>query len=398
MSSSAPRRTIRIAVASDIHAHFNHPTSPSHLNTTLPENLVNQHPITALIDLIERNNLTATALLSPGDLGHQADSQGIRYSWSSLRKLSEALHAEFYAATAGNHDIDSRYQGDDHAPEHILKALVPSFPLGDDSLDDRYWARAYVIKDADAFRLVLLNSSAYHGHTETEKNHGRIDKQTMEDLKKDLARRGKREINILMCHHHPHQHSEIGLGEGDVMKQGQLLLDLLGSGEHGRWLVIHGHKHHPKISYAAGGGGSAVVFAAGSLCATLYPELQTVARNQFYLIEIDPDECKKRGLVGTARAWDWASGIGWIDGNDTSGLPPEFGFGSRADPTLLAQQIASAITGSDPLLWTSLIEQLPEIRYVLPQDLARIRRELSENHGIQVSQKGSVPYEIGRSI
>jgi hypothetical protein len=182
------------------------------------------------------------------------------------------------------------------------------------------------------------------------------------------------------------------------MKQGQLLLDLLGSGEHGRWLVIHGHKHHPKISYAAGGGGSAVVFAAGSLCATLYPELQTVARNQFYLIEIDPDECKKRGLVGTVRAWDWASGIGWIDGNDTSGLPPTFGFGARADPTLLAQQIASAITGSDPVLWASLMEQLPEIRYVLPQDLARVQKELSENHGIQVSRKGAVTYEIGRSI
>jgi hypothetical protein len=81
---------IRIAVASDP-PHFNHPTSPSHLNTMLPENLINQHPITALIDLIKRNNLTATALLSPGDLGHQADTQRIRKELANrVQELSDA--------------------------------------------------------------------------------------------------------------------------------------------------------------------------------------------------------------------------------------------------------------------------------------------------------------------
>jgi hypothetical protein len=275
-----------------------------------------------------------------------------------------------------------------------LKALTPSFPLGDDRSDDRYWARAYVIKDTDSFRLVLLNSSAYHGNTPTEKNHGRIDKQTLDDLKRDLTMRGKREINILLCHHHPHQHSELGLGEDDVMKQGQLLLDLLGSGQHGRWLVIHGHKHHPKISYAAGGGGSAIVFAAGSLCSTLYPELQTVARNQFYLIDIDPDECSG-GLMGRVRAWDWASGIGWIRGKDDSGLPAHCGFGLRSDPSLVAKQIADIVTTSSvPILWETLTHSCPHILYALPQDFHRIEAELSDVFKIHITKIGSLPHEI----
>lgn len=389
---------IKLAIASDLHAHSNHAVSPSHLNTSAPEAEANQHPITGLVTLIEKEHLTATALLCPGDLGHQADQQGIRYSWNALRLLSASLGAEFYTATAGNHDIDSRYQGNDHAPEHILKGLKPTFPLGDDRFDDRYWARAYVIKDTDSFRLVLLNSSAYHGNTPAEKNHGRIDKQTLEDLNKDLTVRGRREINILLCHHHPHQHSELGLGEDDVMKQGQLLLDLLGSGQHGRWLVIHGHKHHPKISYAAGGGASAIVFAAGSLCSTLYPELQTVARNQFYLVEIDPNDCA-HGLVGRIQAWDWASGIGWIRGGDTSGLPAHFGFGLRADPSLVAKQVADIVNACPvPIPWVTLTQQYADILYALPQDLIRIEIELSDAYKIRITKIGSLPHEIGKVL
>ena len=76
-------RIIRIAIASDLHAHSNHVLSPSHLNVSASENFANLHPITALLELIKREYLTATALLSPGDLGHQADPEGIRYAWSA---------------------------------------------------------------------------------------------------------------------------------------------------------------------------------------------------------------------------------------------------------------------------------------------------------------------------
>ncbi len=390
---------VRLAVASDLHAHSAHKRSPSHLNANAPETIPNQHPILGLIHLIRDKQLTATALLCPGDLGHQADPQGIRYSWEALKRVAKALRADFFTATAGNHDIDSRYQGSTHDPEHILKSLTPSFPLGEVRFDDRYWARAYAIKDTKSFRLVLLNSSAYHGNTPAEKNHGRVDGRTLEELRKDLSKLKRKEVNILLCHHHPHQHSEIGLGEDDVMRQGQLLLDLLASsGANGRWLVIHGHKHHPKISYAAGGAGSAVVFAAGSLCSTLYPALQTVARNQFYIIEIDPSACT-HGLVGRIRAWDWASGIGWIEGGQSSGLPAESGFGLRKDPLSVAQELSQIVaTSPDPIItWPDLTNRYPDIRFILPQDLGLVEQELSESHGIFITKKGAIPYEIGRN-
>jgi hypothetical protein len=391
---------ISIAVASDLHAHTgsNGTPSPSHLNILDPPDYPNQHPITGLLELIRAEGLTAHGLVSPGDLGDKANQQATKYAWNALHDISRGLKAEFCTATAGNHDIDSRYLGDDHAPEHILKALLPQFPLGDEQLDDRYWARAYAIRDYDRFRLLLLNSSAYHGHTPTELNHGRIDKQTLEDIRKDLNKRGVREINVLLCHHHPQQHSELGLGEHDVMKQGQLLLDLLGSADFGRWLIIHGHKHHPKITYAAGSATSPIVFSAGSLCSTLFLPVQTVARNQFYIIDIDPKQLPILGLAGRIRAWDWATGSGWLPANERSGLPHEFGFGFRGDPIVLADQIASLVSSGVPLVWDEVRTAFPYVDFVLPQDMMRLESRLIRNHSMRIVKDRGRAFQLGKMI
>jgi len=59
-------------------------------------------------------------------------------------------------------------------------------------------------------------------------------------------------VNILMCHHHPHQHAELGLGADDVMVD-------WGKPPHDAWVgrirplvCAHGHKHHPKITFCTG--------------------------------------------------------------------------------------------------------------------------------------------------
>jgi len=390
---------IRIAVASDLHAFANLTDSPSYLDVELPESIILQHPIEALIELIRVENLTADILVSPGDLGHQADPGGIAYSWQALSKISHELRCEVYTATAGNHDLDSRYRGDDHDPQHILKGLSPSFPLQNDRLDDKYWSRAYTTYERPSLRLVVLNSSAYHGGAEIEKNHGRIDLKTLSRLQAELSSLPPKEVNVLLCHHHPHHHSEYDLGETDVMKQGQLLLDLLGSGLYGKWLVIHGHKHHPKIAYAAGGSSSPVVFAAGSLCSILSGKLQTVARNQFYIIQLDPAECKRCGLVGEVRAWDWSAGMGWIEASNHSGLPARFGFGERRDPNELAMIIAGlALTVPDALPWSEVERRHRNVRYLLPQDLSHLVRLIERDHPLRITKNNSSIVEVGRKL
>jgi len=227
---------LRVAIASDFHAHGESKEQPSFLDVREKTLLPTQNPVESLKSLIKENGLQSDLLLCPGDLGHQASPLGIQYVWEELHKVGNVLGATLVTGTAGNHDIDSRYKNTKFAPDHILKSLVPPFPLPG-SLWDRYWARHYAIVDQPEYRLVLLNSSAFHGYTSFEKNHGRIDELGLAQLKQDLDSTAARAVNILLCHHHPHQHSELGLGEDDVMKNGQLLLDLLGSGRYGRWLV-----------------------------------------------------------------------------------------------------------------------------------------------------------------
>jgi len=389
---------IRIAIASDLHAHATDDGSPSHLDIRIAESLPNQHPISGLYKLIEEDSLSAQILLCPGDLGHQSSPEAIKYAWEQLHKLGKKMGSKLVTGTAGNHDIDSRYKGDDHCPEHILKGLSPRFPLEDEHLSDRYWARAYAIHDMQECRLLLLNSSAYHGNTSVEQNHGRIDKQTIADIDQELRKRGKRDINVLLCHHHPQMHSELGLGESDVMKQGQLLLDLLGNSQYGSWLIIHGHKHHPKITYASGGSASPLIFSAGSLSSKLFLQLQTVGRNQFYLVEIDRSEVDEYGLVGRVKCWDWSFGNGWIPASDSSGLPARFGFGWRQNVITAAKDIAGFLGKRATLNWSSLLAKFPTLAFLIPQDLLNLEKQLANAHGLRFQKEGFNITKIGKTL
>jgi len=385
-----------VAIASDFHAHGEAKDQPSFLDLREKVVLPTHNPIEGLKDLIQTQALKSDLLLCPGDLGHQASQLGIQYVWEELQKVGSSLGATLVTATAGNHDIDSRYKNTKFAPDHVLKSLVPRFPLPD-PLWDRYWARRYAIVEDPMYRLVLLNSSAFHGYTSFEQDHGRVDELGLAQLKHDLGSLESRKINILLCHHHPQQHSELGLGEDDVMRNGQLLLDLLGSGNYGRWMVIHGHKHHPKITYASGGASSAVVFAAGSFSSKLYLPLQTVARNQFYIVDFDVAEIEQRGFVGHIRSWDWAYGTGWIPAQNDSSLPARSGFGLRTDPSTLTNRIAEALSGSPTLTWPQFLIDFGEVEYLLPQDFRLLERQL-EARRIRILKGANGPETISVTI
>jgi hypothetical protein len=391
---------LKIAVASDLHA-FEHKSdsdpSPSHLRITAPDNEPGKHPIRGLLKLIQEQSLTADLFLSPGDLGNKAEPAGIQYAWKAIHELGSKLNVDLVTASSGNHDLDSRYLTSEDA-KGLLLSLTPSYPLADESANNKYWARNFVIIDRLEYRLVILNSSAYHGGKPGEINHGRIADSTLAILKSELSATEPRLINILLCHHHPQQHMELQLGDYDVMKNGQLLLDLLGCGEFGRWLVIHGHKHHPKIAYAQGGATSPVIFSAGSLCASLYLELQTMARNQFYIVTLPYKDIEQLGLVGTIHAWDWASGAGWAPAaGPSSGLPAVCHFGYRADPRQLANRVAALVT-QDKIDWEVIREALPEMTYLLPQDVLALKTELRVRHKLAIIETDGLPKQIGKAV
>jgi hypothetical protein len=392
---------LRIAVVSDLHAcddvGSDASVSPSHLKISLPNNEPGKHPISGLLKLIETEALRADILLCAGDMGDKAQPSGIKYAWKAVHEIGRKLGASLITATSGNHDLDSRFlTTPDADPKGILLGLDPPYPLPDEALNDKYWARNYVIIDNDHYRLIILNSCAQHGTEAHEIEHGRISSHTLAAIAKDLDRSEPRTINLLLCHHHPQQHMELNLGDYDAMKNGQLLLDMLATGKYGRWLIIHGHKHHPKVVYASGPATSPTIFSAGSLCAVLYPELQTKARNQFYLLSMPFEHIRQFGLVGTIQAWDWAFGEGWAPAASTnSGLPAVSAFGFRGDPRQTALRISSLVRNKKG--WDDICNHLPEATYYLSQDLETLRVEL-EMIGFRMTEESGHPKEVGRAL
>ncbi|HEX8281899.1 MAG TPA: metallophosphoesterase [Pyrinomonadaceae bacterium] len=413
--NSSPKLTaspeyLRVAVLSDLHA-YDHlgdaPMPPSSLCTTDVEDQVYHHPVASLLNLIDADGLQADILMCCGDMGDKARPAGIKYVWDKLQIIKAKLGADLLAVTAGNHDVDSRFQYTEYDAKGLLQSLVPPFPLDDLAQSNKYWARNYVALTKDDYRIVILNSSAYHGHRDGEFEHGRISPKTVEALKLELEvmeRDHPKSVNILLCHHHPHKHMDIEDDDYSTMEGAHKLLQLLESGEYGNWIVIHGHKHHPRICYAAGGSGAPVIFSAGSFSATLYPDLASQGvRNQFYIIEFPLSKLAELGLglAGTFRAWDWSKGKGWLRASDRSGLPSIGGFGNRENVDSVATSIATYFASRTEfwLPWEEISGALPTIKYLLPNNLELVLKRLEVRHGLKVTRDSDgFPAQIGQPV
>jgi len=398
---------IRIAVVSDIHA-FNSESKyatkdVSHFDISKPDNEPTVHPITGLLKLLKDDlEVRADILISAGDICDKACPTSLKQAWDKIQEIKDALGAQEVIATAGNHDLDSRYQHNDFDAKGMMLALSPFVPLSSRVKSDQFWARNFVVFNFDNVRFLIVNTSAYHGTAkEDEIHHGRISKQTLEsianELKQDVT---KYSFSILLCHHHPLRHDEVD-NDPSVMDGGDKLVDLVGSGLFGDWLVIHGHKHYPQVYYASGGGCAPVIFSAASLCANLYLTHQTRTRNQFHIVDIPLAKLDDMGLgvAGSIYSWNWAKGVGWQRSTFGSGLPYLSFFGYRGNPIAVSRSIICMITAADQpfMRWIEVIDSKPEYRYLTPSDLLAVIEQLRKNdYEITWSSNGSTIEEIGK--
>lgn len=379
--------TFKVAVVSDIHAYTHTPagsSAPSRLKANDLNKSSTQHPLLALHALIQEQNVRADYLVCPGDLCHKADMDAAQYAWTEVERLAQMLEVKRFFGVTGNHDLDSRYvMPSTLDPKEALRAMQPPFPIPGADSDDAntsYWANHFAVLTNTSVRALLIDTCSTHGLKKNETDHGRITPQTLGRIRKHLHDdKGEYAINLALCHHHPQQHSELELGEYDFMRDGQQLLQLIGSGDFGSWIVIHGHKHHPKITYAAGGNTSPVVFSAGSFSVLLDPQ-QGSQQNTFHLLEIESEPVRST-LHGQARTFEFDFGRGWRPANDDSAIPYQAGFGFRGDLHPLAAKIAAAIPDSMKTI-CELAGQIPDLRYLLPSDRTHLLGMLRKRHGI----------------
>jgi predicted phosphodiesterase len=318
-------------------------------------------------------------LLCAGDICDKADEVALTMTWSDLAGMAERLGARLIA-TAGNHDLDSRHKSD-LDPRGVLYDLEPPFPALNTVARDEYWAKNFSIIDGPAddtsgslaWRVVTMNSSAFHGYIGVEGpelDHGRVSPRTSRRLRAELAARPNAQLSILLIHHHLVQLPNVDLKEHSRIRDGEELAQLLES--EGPWLVVHGHKHRARILFAHGEGSSATIFAAGSMSA--YPYGQVAAAgvtNQAYVLRFASEDTLEQLQLGVAAQFEtlsWGPGRGWRLANQDLGLPGRGGFGWRTDTRRLANKIAKKMKdeAATQLKLDELLDLEPRIAFLSP--------------------------------
>ena len=386
---------LRIAVLSDLHFGSTE-KGRDHTYMIVGDSVVpRQHPYQDLRTLIRERGLRADVVVCPGDITLQADGVGLEHAWQALNQLTDDLGANHLLATTGNHDISSRVSERSESNPEIwerLKQLTPMYPYPQGSRVQHleYWAEHFFVAHINGVRFFVLNSCNCHSRGEREYLHGRVTDYTISLIEKAASVPSTSALNVLLCHHHPVKHADLSQAYPDYseMTQGRKLLSVLESSGQ-PWLVIHGHKHSPRIEYAQGASGDApVLFSAGSFSAVLSPAHFPTVRNQFYIIEFDLDYVRDNGTAGVVHAWDWVLGRSWFEAKlgdaDAARIPTGAGFGYRSnarDARIINAQFAS----QSQIDWSDIAKEFDFVKYLTPEDLRRLLERLSRDHSLEAN-------------
>ena len=107
-------------VLSDLHASSDDARQGDTHVLVSTENDPRENAIAGLKAFLSRNGITADVVVCPGDLCHQADRDALRYAWRELDAIKTILGAAEVIATAGNHDMDSRFHHANDARGELL--------------------------------------------------------------------------------------------------------------------------------------------------------------------------------------------------------------------------------------------------------------------------------------
>lgn len=394
-------KIITLAVISDLHYRQHENASCRPAVATEPH----LDPIAGLFKLIgsHRSELAggkpsiADYLLCPGDISDKANNVAFGEGWSQLGRLRDALGATALVASTGNHEVDSRAGEEHQAAGNVLHRVDPvgflqgfaDYPTTLIDPPERrwiYWGRGYEIIEQDDLFFLLVNSSHFHVTTQpNEYERGRISNAALQDLREQLNKRievNRNRLFIMLLHHHPtdHQNLDVALGPITMDNGTQLMQTLLECQV--AWLVVHGHKHFPRlVRHDSDSPGKAVVFGAGSV-GTQLGDLATRTRHQFYLIDAQiVDQAIEPTAAGTVRAFSW-NGSTWEPSMKVShGLPAGCGY-SIPEISIrdVAVEVERALRGKPYLRWDELAKEVPMLTTIFPQHLSIIRNAFTTHN------------------
>lgn len=349
------------------------------------------HPVQALLELIEERGIQANALLIPGDLANRASREGLSQAWDFAIEIGAALRCEKTIPVLGNHDIDSRRSKPEREPFYNARNLRPGFPFREPSAVQAFFSDGFcVLEVGQDTQLIAINTVIDHHDEETAKR-GTFDHSRVVKLAQILNERERPAIRAALMHHHPVLHSGPFSADRDVLATGDALLQVLR--EHGCALVIHGHKHLARLTIVDG----TAVLACGSFSANLGIYASSMA-NMFHVIDL---EHANGGIRGRIKTWVFHYGSGWGRASaEHSGFPHLTGFGSSRTVQEIETelvQLATANAGLDRFSAEQVVAASPELVHLTPSELMTLESGL-EARDLRLREDDAGCVELWRKV
>lgn len=392
---------LKIAIISDLHCHLSsnnaNSRNESYLIVGAKRSPKLRHPVQALIELINQEQLEADTLLCPGDLTDKSCQQGLSQAITHLIEIRDKLKCKNLFCTLGNHDIDSRKLYSNN-PFDIPKDIHPEYPFNNSEQLKQYWADGFIIiKDIQDIMYLIINTVAQH-YDDVSAKRGIFSASQLENLGKQLSSYNLEngdQIRIALMHHHPILHSYLDYSPDDVLANGDQLMELLS--KHKFNLLIHGHRHQPRWQRHISNDNGMLVIASGSFSAMLY-DIASTTRNLFHIISLKVESSIFSGKI---ESWEYNHGFGWSKASRKSArLPFENRFRdifTKVEPLKLKEFLENNQTMKVDA--NSIYTAFPDLQYYLPDEIDSISKDLEENYevGFTLDQYGQI-YEMGKII
>jgi 3',5'-cyclic AMP phosphodiesterase CpdA len=380
---------VTFGIISDLHCRLATDSADSFLKVGSPRVPSGRHPVQALLDLIEQDALEVNALLVPGDLANKACREGLNQGWDYCLEIAAKLKARWTIPVIGNHDIDSKRHRPEDAVFGQVRNMRPDFPYSLATNNQSYFSDGYCVITDNDVQFIALNT-VIDQIDEASAKRGTFSTDRIQQMEAALSGSLDAPLRIAIMHHHPILHSGTYWGDRDVIPTGDDLVAALR--RLGCRLIIHGHKHIPRLSILNG----VAVFASGSFSAALH-EYGTTFGNTFHLIEVEgqvPDDIK-----GRIKTWVFQLGKGWTRSNeDYTGFPYLTGFGSSTALPALAERVlklAGADLQANRFPEQALLASVPDIMHLTPSQREDLNRVLGP-HDLKISSVDNGHIELWR--
>ena len=320
-------------------------------------------------------------LLVTGDVTNRATKAEVEHSSSVIGEIASALNVKESSVfwVPGNHDrcwsLIEAHGDVGRAYDFFTDDSTHFLTRREKSASGSLFTNPYVcVWEKDDLVVMGINTSV-DDTSRSKIHHGSADQKIVDGIR-ELATEIDASIVrpwIFLLHHHPIDYNDSS-GYWKDFSQLQFNARLRSVlSDIGFDLVIHGHRHHPNLSYELSNNGHGRAFICSGSFSAVLPQDDRLL-NQFHLIAVDERQNRIEPLNGELRSWSYSIPRGWAKSRQKSGgIEHRLGFGKLLEFEVAKESVSAELAKLEKnryAKWIDVAERNSDLK-LLPNRLIR---------------------------